>query len=306
MECSICCETTELLELQCSCQICSCCMLKSIDAKYYEVIEEIHCPGSCQSKHIVLGLMMNLKGLNDLLLEKYIKTTQDIRICPKNDCQYSGIIKNNCQHFECKCGYQFKIIDEKWNLRSIFLNFITIKDCPQCQRRIFKNGGCNHMTCKCQYEFCWICTQNFKQHNKFKCSLNIITKISLFILMFLNIVYSLRLLVSFMTVVLIFVKLTLFNGSLIFLYLGINELYQISKLNFECSKYYSNGNETFKRIINQKWIMFTMLMSQFFLLCFFFYLCYQEQFFETYCHFLCSEFSIFIVLGTTLWIKSQK
>lgn len=37
------------------------------------------------------------------------------------------------------------------------MSFFTIKECPKCERSIYKNGGCNHMTCKCQFEFCWLC-----------------------------------------------------------------------------------------------------------------------------------------------------
>ncbi|KRX07980.1 hypothetical protein PPERSA_10615 [Pseudocohnilembus persalinus] len=37
-----------------------------------------------------------------------------------------------------------------------------LKQCPQCERFINKNGGCNHMTCQCTQQFCWICTQKYQ------------------------------------------------------------------------------------------------------------------------------------------------
>lgn len=41
---------------------------------------------------------------------------------------------------------------------SLRLLSLTTKPCPNCGKRIEKNGGCMHMTCQaCRWEWCWIC-----------------------------------------------------------------------------------------------------------------------------------------------------
>eukprot|EP00477_Mikrocytos_mackini_P002273 GAHX01002511.1.p1 GENE.GAHX01002511.1~~GAHX01002511.1.p1 ORF type:complete len:404 (-),score=82.75 GAHX01002511.1:64-1275(-) len=39
-------------------------------------------------------------------------------------------------------------------------------NCPNCLVRLNRDRGCNHLTCtSCKYEFCWVCLDNWKNHN---------------------------------------------------------------------------------------------------------------------------------------------
>lgn len=70
-------------------------------------------------------------------------------------------------HLPCPC-WIVKKWDKKCSDDSETANWIDANThgCPKCQSSIEKNGGCNHMTCrKCKHEFCWVCLNEWSEHN---------------------------------------------------------------------------------------------------------------------------------------------
>lgn len=137
-ECIICYENSQLLDLSCSCRICSGCFMKSLDSKYLDVVDRIKCPGQCQMQHEVTQLIkdQNLAQINDILFEKYVRTSPDIRLCPRQQCNYAGSLKEKCFNYECFCGYEWREQKRTLSSMSNYLLLFTTRECPRCARRI--------------------------------------------------------------------------------------------------------------------------------------------------------------------------
>ena len=143
------------------------------------------------------------------IISNFIQTNKNIKICPNPSCNYSIKSQDNLpKEIKCKCGtlFCFSCLKEShipcscdminiWNnihseLRKSFgeeideyeENFLWVnkntKKCPNCGVTIEKNQGCNHMTCRresggCGYEFCWICLNNWYNHNFKGCTYDV-------------------------------------------------------------------------------------------------------------------------------------
>lgn len=92
--------------MDCDCKICHDCMCQTIDVKYLDVIDRFICPSRCKEYTID---SIQIDGLNDVLLRKYLKNNPSIRGCPRSDCQYWGTIQDGCKNYECVCGILWKM-----------------------------------------------------------------------------------------------------------------------------------------------------------------------------------------------------
>ena len=158
--------------------------------------EEKHCkiiiPDSFNRKYLPYN---KITPYEKKLCVAYAENNKAIRWCPAPDCIFCVENSNlgarpiicKCTYVYCfKCGkedhrpcdckrasdWQSKNKSESENTRWILLY---TKMCPKCGRPIEKNQGCNHMTCKhkgCGLEFCWLCLEDWKQHQgtHYKCN----------------------------------------------------------------------------------------------------------------------------------------
>lgn len=153
---------------------------------------EIPCPEhSC-------GIRIDERIIQDVLTPKMYNKYQrfkfveemskdpNLKWCPRPDCEgYDiGSITERCLRCnKCEFNYCFYCL-QKWTFghkcnRNQDYEFDSwakgnnVKFCPNCRRRVEKNGGCPHMTCvKCGYHWCWKCGEAyFEGHNELKCNL---------------------------------------------------------------------------------------------------------------------------------------
>lgn len=219
MSCSVCFtsfEEVSPINLPCSCIHCAECLVswiktEIVELKYHTnaMVKCMSC--ECQASFIIQDVLAQFstklqEELNSCLLNFYLRSTKDIRKCPKENCNFAGIIdlKNPCnKDLECSsCGTMWKekvqssasegslsvLLDLDFRPNEIYSHlweeFYTNK-CPSCSTNIEKNGGCPHMTCKrCGYEFCWHCKQLYSTHLPRMCVIKFGAKLTFFILFF--------------------------------------------------------------------------------------------------------------------------
>ncbi|KAM3134733.1 hypothetical protein pb186bvf_013208 [Paramecium bursaria] len=184
-ECSICFYDNTISKMECQCMVCKDCLLEyfkiSIRGLWYGEIKSfnVKCPGKCRQL-IYLDKLLQIAAQNQFeniiqeeLFKKYCQKAQDVFKCPNNYCEfyYLQSCKMKCEEICLLC--QQNITNSKLSLKqslndglSLFQQFMTTYECPQCQVPILKNGGCSHMTCQiCKYEFCWDCKQDCNKHD---------------------------------------------------------------------------------------------------------------------------------------------
>ncbi|CAI2370373.1 unnamed protein product [Moneuplotes crassus] len=144
---------------------------------------ELPCPNSeCKHKLTDQDLIQLVgprlfESINQTYTDIYISTTEDMRRCPSEGCDFAGSIelKACADNLEChKCGFQWREkvqtsylrrmqegvtgLIKELDLKSYLNQMLTASACPKCEEVIWKDGGCQHMVCKkCNYEFCWFC-----------------------------------------------------------------------------------------------------------------------------------------------------
>jgi len=188
MLCPVCFDSHANIELPCKCTFCSQCVLNwiidilkttpQIEVKEFKCLTSTCTKKFTQSDVIDRFDAKQKEELFEVLLNNYLVRTKDIGKCPKESCQYAGVLDSSlfCSSaIECPaCNYKWKELS--WFNKG-FMDFfsytwkwIFTKSCPKCGSSIQKNGGCPHMTCQnCKHEFCWHCYQKYYGHNKKLC-----------------------------------------------------------------------------------------------------------------------------------------
>ncbi|KAL3937714.1 MAG: hypothetical protein SGARI_002012 [Bacillariaceae sp.] len=129
--------------------------------------------------------------ITELELRAFVEFNPQLRWCPGKGCEriayFNGATSSNLQKQQrsvsitaacddCFTAFCFTCGDEAhapatchqmnlWKEKNSngdkeTANWMTVntKPCPNCGKRIEKNGGCMHMTCsKCRHQFCWVC-----------------------------------------------------------------------------------------------------------------------------------------------------
>jgi len=202
-----------------------------------------------------------LNTYHEVLLKMYLVKGDDLISCPNSNCSnYNFILNKNsyllCKYTEClkclECGaeyshnmmnfFNWKFILNFFSvndLKSKILKFMITKYCNNCNTPIEKAEGCKHIECNlCGYSFCWRCTGDWNEHNEL-CCMGLLTNIYdealrkdylPFVLLFLIIVMTLKLIFAFNILLYIFtflIKATIFTAMLISDVLSLATCYRI-------------------------------------------------------------------------------
>lgn len=108
-------------------------------------------------QHLDLGFVKNLRGENKLSFsEKFYYAC----------CKSCFTVKEYC---EKQCLAEIPVVS-KWScsdcIESVEIQK-NVKNCPNCDIMVEKQGGCNHITCVCNTHWCWSC-RSYKDEKKEK------------------------------------------------------------------------------------------------------------------------------------------
>ena len=192
MECPICrvlIAPNSMVPLACDHSFCESCLNLYFEHKVLsnEVLD-LQCPSNCGN---ILDKSTILKYLNESLIPKYeyfyhkseLSRDPDLRFCPVSGCEGYG--RRGKQSFvrceSCDTAFCFYCYD-RWSKAHLCNDLLDhefdkltgrkgYKFCPNCKRRVEKNGGCPEMSCPmCSYRWCWYCGKSIKSgHNAFQC-----------------------------------------------------------------------------------------------------------------------------------------
>ena len=180
--CPICCSISNKILTNlpdCKCQACTSCIdlyLKfQIDNKN---ILQIECPvcqlQSLPSTFIKSSLSLTYQNKYEKFrLRQSLENNPYVRFCVKEDCEgycigdgkTKKLSSAKCKQIICffcsgewhegtKCVKRNEEEFESW------VNKNNVKFCPNCKRRVEKQGGCPSMECLCKHIFCWNCGKN--------------------------------------------------------------------------------------------------------------------------------------------------
>jgi Nucleoside permease len=224
MNCQVCYtsfEETPMIQLPCSCKHCADCLhtwiLGSIKELSFQNKEQVLCMNAECKKYFNIEDILNYFSesqkteINEALLAVYLNKSKDIRRCPKEDCNYAGVIdlnvkcKDKLECLQCRTQWREKLHYSKteallymlreWDLGTSDLlcevwEELFANKCPNCWINIEKNGGCPHMSCKkCNFQFCWYCGQDWKKHEAKHCGINLLVKLVIVFSPIFNILY---------------------------------------------------------------------------------------------------------------------
>ena len=131
--------------------------------------------------------------LTAIQLRHYLINNEDVRLCPRENCGYAGLVdididtdRIECiSQLECaKCGIKWYdpmqgvtqgiFLIRMWKSLKRFTEstannmrkLLTATPCPSCGIMVQKDGGCQHMSCaKCAHSFCWSCLADWNTHH---------------------------------------------------------------------------------------------------------------------------------------------
>lgn len=200
-KCVICFENSEE-GIQCQCcsgVFCYQCLKENIEVNTTIIEPFCKCPGFRCEKKLDLGQNLRLYELvKSYIFQNYVIFSDFIKECTSPKCQnyvcsatmektFSEVFCESCNSnwcFTCQ-SYSHEPIScklhEKWQVilfsqglsgEDIYKNKTLewlenyTKNCPKCNKIIYKDGGCRHMKCsQCGIHFCWDCMQYFDQWN---------------------------------------------------------------------------------------------------------------------------------------------
>jgi len=177
----------QLVQLTCNCQLCQACLFSWAVSfcKENAFTDNIllPCPFENCGKPLLAEQFLPFitphqrEIVDKYLLQNYLSHKIDVQNCPKEYCNFAGIIgylPNSCNEYLCsKCGYTWSkesgktfqtksltdtLIEGKNELLSNVVKRFTGNFCPNCSIHITKLAGCSHVVCKkCNHAFCWKC-----------------------------------------------------------------------------------------------------------------------------------------------------
>eukprot|EP00736_Rhodelphis_marinus_P008033 Rmarinus@m.19485 len=198
-KCPICYEdvSEDAVRIPCGHAFCTDCFAQYAAMKISENNLNINCPMyDCERVVSTSDIKAHVqreqfKKYQRFLAKSFVERNEKVQWCPAVDC--NCCIKCNVDVPKCttpvlcNCGNEFCFVCseeahlpascedvaawmKKMQDESETYNWLRVntKDCPKCSTAIEKNGGCNHMTCrKCSYGFCWMCLEEWSNHNDY-------------------------------------------------------------------------------------------------------------------------------------------
>lgn len=186
----------ELYHLPCGHSFCRDCWNAHMTTKITEGAFEIQCQQSDCKCQVTMRDVKKFcgdaiaKNYLHFIMKQMVQFNRSYVVCIRPDCPniLTPLSLGLCHVATCKCGFRMcwkckqaahapldcnlvkkwyditkeDYLENKWIAENT-------KQCPNCHKRIEKNGGCNHMTCRkeaggCGYEFCWICGHEWNTH----------------------------------------------------------------------------------------------------------------------------------------------
>ena len=201
-KCDICLENSdEGIQCQCcSTKFCYQCLNGNVEANTTSLNPFCNCPGFRCEKKLDLGGQKNklYELVKPYIFQNYVICSDFIKECVSPNCEnyvcsatmektFSEVYCESCNSnwcFTCQ-SYSHEPIScklhERWRVilysqglsgEDIYKNKTlewlenNTKNCPKCDKVIYKDGGCNHIKCsQCGIHFCWDCMQYFERWN---------------------------------------------------------------------------------------------------------------------------------------------
>lgn len=78
-----------------------------------------------------------------------------------NDCDYDYHWPSSCNQIKI-FWHQVGVLGlSSYGTKVEKIHQVKVKSCPNCGRKMQRNGGCNFMYCWCNHSFCWVCLRDW-------------------------------------------------------------------------------------------------------------------------------------------------